>query len=171
MGKTEIIFNVQMAMGVLWMSLVARWYVLPKLYTLPFHNALVPLLLVAVLRFHGLNFMVPENNNALSEAFAVPAGYGDFAVCLIALSAAIACRMRSSVGPMLAWLYAVVGTLDFMMGFYLGDAAKMPYHLGATWFMVIQEAPLQILALFCLFRVLLKHPQKRAAAVPAAVKT
>ena len=77
--------------------------------------------------------------------------------------------MKSKAGPTLAWLYAVLGALDFMLGFYLGDANKMPYHLGATWFMVTQEAPLQILTLFCIFRVLLKHPQRKAAAAAVPV--
>ena len=118
-------------------------------------------LLIAVLRFHGLNLLVHEANNDLALAFAEPVAYADFAVCILALIAAVTLRMGLKVGPTLAWAYAVLGTLDFIIGFYLGNANDMPHHLGATWFMVTQEAPLELMALVVLFTLLLKHPGRK----------
>jgi hypothetical protein len=164
---TETIFRLQMTMGLVFWGLVAWTYILPKLYGVPFHRALLLPLLIAVLRFHGTNFLVPEANAGLAEAFAKPAGWGDFTVCLIAIAAVVLCQLGSKAGPMVAWLYGIAGTLDFAMGFYLGEVNDMPHHLGATWFMVTQEAPLQIVAIFVLFRLLLKHPQRAAAVAPA----
>ena len=157
--STDMVFKLEMTMGLIWMGLVAGWYILPRLHKISIYDALTPPLLIAVLRFHGMNFLVPEINNGLSSDFAIPAAYGDFAVCLIALAAAVACRKRMKIGITFAWIYAILGALDFANGFYLGEIHQMPLHLGPTWFMVIYEAPLQITALFVLFRLLTKHPE------------
>src|SRR5687767_649375 len=95
---TDLVFKLQMSMGLILTGIIAAWYVLPKLNKLSIYDALIPPLLIAVLRFHGMNFLVPEINIGLSRDFAVPAAYGDFAVCLIALFAAIACRKRLKIG-------------------------------------------------------------------------
>ena len=166
MSRTEVVFNLQVAMGLVFWGLAVAWFILPKLYKLSFSDALLIPLLVAVLRSHGMNFLVSQINNGLSENFAAPAAFGDLAVCLLALLAAVTIKLQLKVGPILAWLYAVLGTVDFAIGFALGNAHDMPNHLGPTWFMVIYEAPLEIMALFVLFRLLLKHPGRKA--VPAA---
>ncbi len=161
MSQTEMIFNLQMTMGLIFWALAAWWFILPKLNSMAFRDALLLPLLIAVLRFHGTNFLVPEINNGLSLNFATPAAYGDLAVCILALVAGVAVRLRSNAGLMLAWAYAVLGALDFINGFYLGNVNDMPHHLGATWFMVTYEAPLEIMALFILVRLLLKHPGRK----------
>ena len=164
MDQTEIVFNLQMTMGLVFWGLVAWFFVLPKLYTMTFANALLVPLTIAALRFHGTNFLVPEINIGLSEAFGKPAAYGDLAVCLLAILAAVTIKLGVKAGPMIAWAYGILGALDFANGFYLGNANDMPHHLGPTWFMVTYEAPLEIMAIFVLFRVLLKHPGRKAAA-------
>jgi hypothetical protein len=161
---TDIIFKLQISMSLIVGGFVVAWYVLPALNKKTFYAALLPPLLIAALRFHGLNFMVPEINDGLPEAFSHAAGPGDFIVAIIAIIALIALRMKWSVGVWIAWAYAILGTLDLAYGFYLGELYGMSSYLGATWFMVIYEAPLEILALFVLFKVLLSHPGKNKTA-------
>ena len=72
--NTEMIFNLQMTMGLVFWLLVSFWFVLPALYKINFFDALTVPLLIAVLRFHGMNFLVAENNNGLSLNFATKIG-------------------------------------------------------------------------------------------------
>ena len=138
MDQTEIVFNLQMTMGLVFWAIVAWFFVLPKLYTMPFTTALLLPLTIAALRFHGMNFLVHENNAGLAEAFAKPAAYGDLAVCLIAILAAVLIKLGVKSGVYVAWAYGVLGALDFANGFYLGDANDMPF--GVTTSMRISVA-------------------------------
>lgn len=68
-----IIFNVQFGMNFLIVIFLAKWFVLPFLYSQPLKNALSLLLLISGLRHFRLTFTVPMLTNGLPAAFAFPA--------------------------------------------------------------------------------------------------
>ncbi|HYV22894.1 MAG TPA: hypothetical protein VEN31_09595 [Candidatus Bathyarchaeia archaeon] len=52
--STDLIFPAQVVLAFLTMSLLARWYVAPRLTGLPRDSALQPLLVVQAFRYIGL---------------------------------------------------------------------------------------------------------------------
>ena len=82
------IFGLQVLLSFLVYGLVARWYVTPRLASLPLHAALQPLLVLHAARHLGMVFLVPSVvGPALPAVFAVPAAYGDLLAGLLALAA------------------------------------------------------------------------------------
>ena len=91
------IFGLQVLLSFLVYGLVAKWYVTPRLATLPLHAALQPLLVLHAFRHLGMVFLVPTVvGPALPASFAVPAAYGDLLAGLLALAALVALRARSA---------------------------------------------------------------------------
>lgn len=159
-----VIFNIQVTLAVVVVGLAARWFVVPQLRRLDYQAALSVPLLISSLRFMGLSFLVPNLAVDLPAAFSGPAAYGDFAVALIALAAAIANQSRSSAGIPLAWAYVVIGGADLAYGFFLGFLHGMWFHLAGGWPIVMFVAPLVIISLVTLI-VLLVRPH--AVSAPA----
>ena len=94
-------------------GLVTRWYVAPRLDSLPLHAALQPLLVLHALRHMGMVSLVPTVvGPALPASFAGPAAYGDLLAGLLALGAIVALRARVRIALPLTWLFNVVGLLD-----------------------------------------------------------
>jgi len=70
------IFGLQVLLSFLVYGLVAKWYVSPRLATLPLGAALQPLLVLHALRHMGMVFLVPTVvGPALPASFAVPAAW------------------------------------------------------------------------------------------------
>ena len=153
-------FYIELTVALIVFAVVAKRYVLPKLYEMSFYGALVPLLLVSASRVTGLNFMVGQVTNNLAAEFAKTAGYGDFTVALIALVAALLLIKKNKLGYILAWLYAVLGAADFIYALYLGNQYDMPLHLGASWYNVTLAGPAMMVTVVLIWVVLLKHPKK-----------
>ena len=87
------IFGLQFALSLLVGSLLAHWYVWPRLAALPTRRAVAPLLFVHATRYVGLVFLVPTVvPPGVPAAFAVPAAYGDLLAALLALLALVALR-------------------------------------------------------------------------------
>ena len=109
------IFGLQVVLTFVVYGLVAKWYVSPRLATLPLGAALQPLLVLHALRHLGMVFLVPTVvGPALPASFAAPAAYGDLLAGLLALAAMGALRTRSSIAIPLTWLFNVVGLLDLI---------------------------------------------------------
>jgi len=157
---TQIVFYLQLTAMMIASILVARWYVLPKAYSVSLYAALAPLLLFSATRVSGLFFLLPQMTNNMPDAFARPAAYGDFTVGIIALVAALAIHMRSKAGIVLTWIYAVLGAADFIYALYLGNANDMPLHLGASWPMVTFMGPAMMVTIVVIWILLLKHPKR-----------
>jgi hypothetical protein len=85
---------------------VAKWYVTPRLATLPLHSALQPLPALHAFRHLGMVSLVPTVvGSALPARFAVPAAYGGLLAGLLALAAIVALRAGSGVAVPLTWLF------------------------------------------------------------------
>jgi len=110
--SVRAIFGLQVVLSLVVYSLIARWYVVPRLAALPLRDALTPLLLLHAFRYLGMVFLVPTVvGPALPAAFAVPAAYGDLLAALLALLAIAALRQAWPSAIPLVWLFNVEGTL------------------------------------------------------------
>src|SRR5207244_9413127 len=109
------IFGLQFLLSLIVYSLIAGWYVRPRLAPLPLPSALTPLLFLHAFRHLGMVFLVPTVvGGRLASEFAVPAAYGDLLAALLALAAILALRARWRPALALVWLFNVVGTVDLV---------------------------------------------------------
>ena len=152
---TATVFNVLTLFSLVLFFLIAKWYVLPALLRLGPQEALVPLLLFSAFRYLGLAFLVPNWTDGLPAAFATPAAYGDLTVGILALGAAVALHYRMGPGTMLAWVYAVVGALDFMYAGFLGGQNEAGLTIGPLWPLMTILGPAWMVAIVFLFRLLI----------------
>lgn len=152
------IFGLQVLLSFLVYGLVARWYVTPRLASLPLHAALQPLLVLHASRHLGMVFLVPSVvGPALPAVFAVPAAYGDLLASLLALAAIGALRARSRIALPLTWLFNVVGLLDLINAFYQGLTHDV--QLGPAYFIPTFIVPALVITHVMMFRMLVRHPR------------
>jgi hypothetical protein len=150
------IFGLQVVLTFVVYGLVAKWYVSPRLATLPLGAALQPLLVLHALRHLGMVFLVPTVvGPALPASFAVPAAYGDLLAGLLALAAMGALRTRSSSAIPLTWLFNVVGLLDLIHAFYQGLSNDV--QLGAAYYIPTFIVPALVITHLMIFRMLVRH--------------
>jgi hypothetical protein len=152
------IFGVQVLLSLVGYSLIARFYVAPRLAALPLSAALTPLLLLHAFRHVGLVFLVPTVvGSALPAAFAEPAAYGDLLAALLALLAIAALRNSWTTAIPLVWLFNVEGTLDLLNAFYQGFTNNV--QLGAAYYIPTFAVPALFVTHAMIFAVLL-HPTR-----------
>lgn len=74
-------------------SLIAAWYIWPRLRALPIAGALLPLLLLQAFRYLGLVFLIsPVIGAELPRQFSIPVAFGDLATSILAIVACIKLR-------------------------------------------------------------------------------
>jgi hypothetical protein len=152
------IFGLQVVLSFVVYTLVARWYVAPRLAPLPRETALPPLLVLHAFRHMGMVFLVPAVvGPSVAASFAVPAGYGDLLAGLLALAALLALRARSSAAIPVVWLFNVIGLLDLVNAFYQGLAAEV--QLGAAYYIPTFVVPALVVTHLMIFRILVRRPR------------
>jgi len=145
--STDLVFPVQVVLGFVTWSLLARWYLAPRLAGLPLSSALQPLLAVQALRYVGLSFLAPAVvRPSLAQTFAVPAALGTTLAAVLALAAIAALRARSRLGIPLTWLVTVVGLVDFANAFVQARSATVVNDLGAAYYIPIVVVPAAVVA-------------------------
>lgn len=163
------IFGLQVLLSFVLFTLIARWYVSPRLAALPVDRALQPLLVLHATRHMGLVFLVPTVvGGTLPAAFAAGAGYGDLLTGLLALAALVALRARASVAIPLTWLFNVIGLLDLVNAFYQGLTHQV--QLGAAYYIPTFIVPALVVSHVMMFRMLLGHPTPARVDLPASAR-
>lgn len=156
--NAQQIFGLQVLPSFVVCGLVAKWYVTPRLASVPLHAALQPLLVLHTSRHLGMVFLVPTVvGAALPAAFAIPAAYGDLLAGLLALGAIVALRARARIALALTWLFNVVGLLDLINAFYQGLSHDV--QLGAAYFIPTFIVPALVITHLMMFRMLIRHPR------------
>jgi hypothetical protein len=154
--SVRAIFGLQVVLSFVVYSLIARWYVVPRLAALPLRDALTPLLLLHAFRYLGMVFLVPTVvGPALSAAFAVPAAYGDLLAALLALLAIAALRQTWPLAIPLVWLFNVEGTLDLVNAFYQG--LRNNVQLGAAYYIPTVAVPALFVTHAIIFAMLIRR--------------
>jgi hypothetical protein len=156
--STELIFPVQVVLGLITMSLLARWFVAPRLAGLPRESALQPLLAVHTLRYIGLVFLAPAATGpALAQSFAVPAGLGTAIAAVLALISIALLRMRSRLAIPLIWIFSVEGIADFANAFLQARSAGVVTQLGAAYYIPIVIVPAALVTHVMILGLLLRR--------------
>jgi len=154
--SVRAIFGLQVVLSLVVYSLIARWYVVPRLAALPLRDALTPLLLLHAFRYLGMVFLIPTVvGPALPAAFAVPAAYGDLLAALLALLAIAALRQAWPSAIPLVWLFNVEGTLDLVNAFYQG--LRNNVQLGAAYYIPTFAVPALLVTHAMIFAMLIRR--------------
>ena len=148
------IFGLQFVFSLVLYSLLARWYVAPRLAPLPLASALTPLLFLHASRFLGMVFLVPSvTGGPLPPEFAVAAAYGDLLAALLALGAIAALRTGWALAVPLVWLFNLVGTLDLILALFQG--LRHDLQLGAAYYIPTVAVPGLLVTHAMIFAMLL----------------
>jgi hypothetical protein len=154
--SVRAIFGLQVVLSLVVYSLIARWYVVPRLAAFPLRDALTPLLLLHAFRYLGMVFLIPTVvGPALPAAFAVPAAYGDLLAALLALLAIAALRQAWPSAIPLVWLFNVEGTLDLVNAFYQG--LRNNVQLGAAYYIPTFAVPALLVTHAMIFAMLIRR--------------
>jgi len=157
MGNFEI-FGLQFAGSLLVYALIARWYVAPRLATMPLSAALQPLLLHHATRTVGMTLLVSAVvGPGVPRAFALQVAYGDLVAAVLALVSIAALRARASYAIALVWIFNIEGFADLLNALAQGirlNVASTP--LGAAWYIPTYAVPALLVTHIMMFSMLLK---------------
>ncbi len=157
-----------LTLSLLAFSLVAKWYVLPRLGTVPLRAALEPFLLLHSFRHIGLMFLANGAvKTTLPAAFAQPAAWGDLAASILAFVSLLALRRGWAGALGLVWAFNLVGTVDLFNAVGRGVMHNAAAGMGATFWIPSVVVP-ALLVTHALVFVLLVREQRTAANPGAA---
>ena len=137
------LFGIQFTLSPVAYALLAFWYVMPRLSTLPREVALAPLLWIHAFRVVGGTILAPGSVDAgVPMEFRTMIGYGDLATSVLALLALIALRARLPGAIALVWLCIGVGLLDTVNAIIQSVRFNVfTYPLGVNWVIVSIYVP------------------------------
>src|SRR5438093_9064996 len=99
-----VLFGIQFTLSLVAYSLIAFWYIVPRLSRLPREAALVPLLWIHAFRIVGGTILAPGAVDAgVPMEFRAMIGYGDLATAFLALLALVALRVQFRGAIALVW--------------------------------------------------------------------
>jgi hypothetical protein len=158
------LMGLQFSFSLVLFALVARWYLWPRLRSMPVTAALVPLFLVHALRYLPSSAFAPGQVSAAvpMDAMAVIA-CGDLASAILALIAALFLRYewRAAIG--VAWIVNVVTSLDWVYaGFVAASNQLVTYPMGGNWYIINYYVPVIGVVHVMIFARLLREPSARA---------
>jgi hypothetical protein len=152
-----VLFGIQFTLSLVAYSLIAAWYVAPRLSRLPRELALVPLLWVHAFRTVGGTILAPGAVGPdVPMEFRTMIGYGDLITALLALVAVTALRTRIPGAIAFVWLCVVVGMLDTVNAIVQSMRFSVFTHaLGVNWVIVTIYVPALLVTSFLIFIQLL----------------
>ena len=157
LSGNHIHFFISYAVAFLVFSLMAKWYVWPRIKDRTPGIALAPLLLYACLRVNGLMFLMPGLvSPELPAGFAVPTAYGDLTATIFALLALACVRYESAAATPMLWLFNIVGLADLI---YANIATFKdhvdPVYLGVSYYLAVLNVPAMMVVHVMIFAYLL----------------
>jgi len=156
--NTQLVFPLQVVLGLITWGLLARWFLAPRLAGLPREIALQPLLAIQCIRYIGLVFLAPAAvSPSLAQSFAVPAALGTALAAVLALIAIALLRARSPLAIPVTWIQAIEGLADFANAFIQGGSAAVISALGAAYYVPIVIVPAAIVSDVMIIGILLRR--------------
>jgi hypothetical protein len=154
-----VLFGIQFTLSLIAYALIAVWYVMPRLSTLPRDAALVPLLWIHVFRIVGGTILAPGAvDPGVPTEFRLMIGYGDMATAVLALIALIALRARLGSAIAVVWLFVIVGTLDTVNAIIQSMRDSVfAYPLGVNWVVVTGYVPALVVSSVLIYMQLLRR--------------
>jgi hypothetical protein len=164
-----VLFGIQFTLSLVAYTLIAFWYVVPRLSGLPREAALIPLLRVHAFRIVGGTILAPGAVSSQVPAdFRVMIGYGDLATAVLALIALIALHRRFPGAIALVWLCISVGTVDTVNAIIQSVRDSVfTYTLGVNWVIVAMYVPALLVSSVLIVLQLLR-PDRSAPIAPQA---
>lgn len=143
--------------GLLYFSLLAKWFIWPWVQSVGVETALPPLILAHGIRYLGVMFSIPGVvKDELPSVFTIPATWGDIAAAYLAVAAAFALEAHWSYAMILVWVFNIVGTTHFVLDLVVGRIfIKHPGYLGACFFHVTLFLPALLVVHGIIFYLLL----------------
>lgn len=166
------VFLIEIVASLVTFTLVARWYVAPRLNRLSLGAALTPLLLFHSTRTVGLTVLVPTVVDPdLPRDFAIPAAYGDLLAAGLAFATIGAFRAGFGVAPVLAWAFSIAGIGDLLNAIFQGVRLGLTeYQLGPAWFIPTVLVPALLVTHGMIVLTLVRwHRRQRSVAAWATV--
>jgi hypothetical protein len=168
-----VLFGIQFTLSLVAYSLLASWYVAPRLSGMPRELGLAPLLWVHAFRIVGGTILAPGAvGPGVPMAFRTMIGYGDLMTALLALLALTALRARLPRAIALVWLCVTVGMLDTVNAIIQSMRFNVfTYALGVNWVIVTIYVPALLVSSLLIFKLLLNRnhlPLKGIEADPLA---
>jgi hypothetical protein len=153
------LFGIQFTLSLLAYSLIAFWYVAPRLSRLPRDMALVPLLWVHAFRTIGGTILAPGAvASGVPTEFRTMIGYGDLITAFLALLALSALRTRLPTAIAFVWLCVIVGMLDTLNAIVQSVRFNVfTYALGVNWVIVTIYVPALLVSSLLIFMQLLRR--------------
>jgi hypothetical protein len=153
------LFGIQFTLSLLAYSLIAFWYVAPRLSRLPREMALVPLLWVHAFRTIGGTILAPGAvASGVPTEFRTMIGYGDLITAFLALLALSALRTRLPTAIAFVWLCVIVGMLDTLNAIVQSVRFSVfTYALGVNWVIVTIYVPALLVSSLLIFMQLLRR--------------
>ena len=152
------ILTVNLLFNTLIFWVAARLYLLPRLPRLSPRVVLVPILLLHASRHLGLMFLAPGvTETGMPHQFAYPAALGDLLTALLALAALPAVVKDHTSGPLLVWIFNVVGTLDLIDAIALATAYQANPFMGAAYWIPAFWVPALLVTHAITFIILVKY--------------
>ena len=152
------IFWMQIIASVSVFGLIAVWYVLPYLTTIPRNSALIPLLFVHAFRYVGMTLLVPGMiDPTLTRGFLSSAAYGDLLEAVLALASIFALRSNFKFAIPLVWVANTWGFVDLLNAIRSVLQVNLPsYNLSTIWYIYVFFGPLVIVSHLMIFWILIK---------------
>ena len=152
---------------VLFLSILMAWvvfgfaakrYVAPALGRLSKEDALIPLILPHGIRYLGLGFLLPglAAPSVAETSFASYAAYGDILASILAIAAVFALHFRWPFAILLAWIFNIEGSIDFIVALAMGLQQITPAQLGGMYLIPMLIAPALMVTHVLAFGVLLR---------------
>jgi hypothetical protein len=159
-----VLFGIQFTFSLAAYTLIAWWYVSPRLSRLPREVALVPLVWIHAFRIVGGTILAPGAVDAsVPGDFRTMIGYGDMATALLALLALIALRLRWRGAIALVWVCIAVGLLDTVNAIIESMRYSVFTHgLGVNWVIVTMYVPALLVSTVLIF-IQLRRPSRVSA--------
>jgi hypothetical protein len=168
--RSFAVLAVQLTFSLVAFSLLARWYVGPRLRAGSREAALATLLWVHVFRYAPLAlYATGQVDPRVPPDVAAAIGYGDLLSGALALLAVCALRARARVGIPLVWVFTVVGSGDLVYATYKAVGAELyRYYLGWNWYILTFYVPMLAVTQVMMIRQLVGLPSRTAASAETA---
>jgi hypothetical protein len=147
------LFGIQFTLSLVAYALIAFWYVVPRLSTVPREIALAPLLWIHAFRVVGGTILAPGAvDPGVPMEFRTMIGYGDLLTSALALLALIALRARLTGAIAFVWLCLAVGLVDTVNAIIQSTRYSVfSYALGVNWVIVAIYVPALLVSSLLIF--------------------
>ncbi len=154
-----LIIGVQSLLSFVAFGLIARWYLVPWLSKFPLEDRLLALTWLHVFRYVALTGLLPGQVSADVPDFALNAVvYGDTISALLALVSVILLSARTPGAIAMAWVFNVVGLLDWAQSQVVGVSAQaFAYPAGASALVYAFYVPLLVVTHVVMIYWLFSH--------------